>query len=234
MRITVIGLVVGRDLFRRAVQQLVQEQFTAGVVDNGVAVSGPAWVVEPDLLPLGVGEGCGIRDCASLHVEVGDVEGAAWHIGFEVSEVIEADLFFVRRNADAVEAAGFCQLAGDAVERRLAARIRIHEKQTVPELRWGSGDEQTAIAHRGMDPCVITRVSQGDFLPRLSADSARHDRVTTRALILAVPHGRVLAVTSPCGIEVGVRPAGELVKAGAIRVDYAKLGDPVAHDGIVL
>ena len=76
---------------------------------------------------------------------------------------------------------------------------------------------------------MITLIRQGDLLARLSADFAGHDLVTVFLRLLSIPDRRVGSVPHSSLIQVGVRPVGELMKTGAVHVDDADGGLPVAN-----
>jgi hypothetical protein len=94
VRVAVVGLGIGGDLFRGTIRERVEEQLASGVIDDGCLAFREARVGESHLLPLRVREGLHVRDRAFVHVEVGDVKRAAGELVFEAGLIFETDLRF--------------------------------------------------------------------------------------------------------------------------------------------
>jgi hypothetical protein len=73
------------------------------VVDDRFFVLRPTRVGEPAIGSFFVGEGLGIGDRGLLRVEVSDVKRASGVSVLESLLVLEADLRFARRDADAIQ-----------------------------------------------------------------------------------------------------------------------------------
>lgn len=83
-----------------------------------------------------------------------------------------------------------------------------------------------------MNPSSVVRVSEWEFLTRLTSNLARHDAVVAGFGVFSVPHRNVLSVPRPCGIEFGVSAVGELVETRAVNIDDADGCDPLADIGV--
>ena len=103
MRVTVVGLIVGRDLLGRTFIGSMEEKFSTSVVDNRRLVTGPAWVGKPDFFSVLVCEGFEVRHRRLTWVEIGKIKNTSSNGLFKSLLIFETDSLFIYGKADTSE-----------------------------------------------------------------------------------------------------------------------------------
>ena len=101
MRVTVVGLIVGRDLLGRSCVGSMEEKFSTSVEDNRRLVTGPAWVGKPDFFFVLVSEGFEVCHLSLTWVEIGKIKNTSSNGLFKSLLIFETDLLFILGKTDA-------------------------------------------------------------------------------------------------------------------------------------
>ena len=135
--------------------------------------------------------------------------------------VFETDFGLVDRQAQPIQVPGFCQVAFNLLENRLALELGGHKEVAPTLLGMSVVDQNSPIRQASVGPSVRALSSKGNLLPGFSSNLPRHNVVSPTLWVFTVPNRSVFAVAGPSLVEVGLRGIGDLMKTSAVCIDDA-------------